>query len=252
MSLSLNISNNQLKLQHQRLPSRFRHFADERYVKLLTIGEGLFSGDRLHTQLSVRDSEMTFASESAQKIYGEAGKDSAKQSLHLRLENAQVALLNDELLLYQQATFAGLTRIEMDSASTLFFADLINKGRSFEDFDFSRYFNHVTVSVDGAVEYAERYCLSGSEMKARFAFYGLPRPVVARVLIKPPPTMSPNDYLAHLHALGFAEAALSAHGKLLIVTLISDNEHQQKQQITALWRDWRQQQSLPALDLGKY
>lgn len=216
------------------------------------IGEGLFSGDRLHTQLSVRDSEMTFASESAQKIYGKAGKDRAKQTWSLRLNNAQVALLNDELLLYRQATFAGLPRIEMGSASTLFFSDLINKGRSFEDFDFARYFNHITMSVDGAVEYAERYCLSGSEMKARFDFYGLSRPVVAYVIIKPPSTMSLNDYLAHLHALDFAETALSAHGNLLIVTLISDNEHQQKQQITALWHDWRQQQGLSALDLGKY
>lgn len=250
MSLALNITNNCLHLQQQRLPSRFRHFDNERYVKLLTIGEGLFPGDRLHTRLSVCNSEMTFASESAQKIYGETGKDSAKQTLTLQLKHAQVALLNDELLLYQQASFAGLTRIETDKTSTLFFADLINKGRSFEDFDFTRYFNHLTVSVEGQVEYAERYCLSGNEMKARFAFYALNRPVVARVIIKPP--SNPSDYLSHLHAQGFGEATLSAHGKLLIITLISNNEHQQKQQIAMLWRDWRQQQGLALLDLGKY
>lgn len=250
MSLALNITDNCLHLQQQRLPSRFRYFDSERYIKWLTIGEGLFPGDRLHTQFGVYDSEMTFAGESAQKIYGQTGKDSAKQTLRLQLNNAQVALLNDELLLYRQASFAGLTRIEMDSSSTLFFADLINKGRSFEDFDFARYFNHLTVSVDGAVEYAERYCLSGNEMKARFAFYGLRRPVVARIIIKPP--SDTRDYLSHLHAQDFSEATLSAHGKLLIVTLISDNEHQQKQQIAALWRDWRQQQGLPLLDLGKY
>ena len=70
MSISLEFKDEILSLKKINLPTRHYYFKEEEnYIKLLSIGEGIFPNDRIKTNIKLKDSNAIFTTESATKVY---------------------------------------------------------------------------------------------------------------------------------------------------------------------------------------
>ena len=70
MSLSLNFISQKPQLKRLNLPTRYYHFnEDENYVKLLSIGEGIFPKDKINLKMKLDKSDCIITTESATKVY---------------------------------------------------------------------------------------------------------------------------------------------------------------------------------------
>ena len=138
MSIKFAFKDDKFSLDKLQLPSRHYHFDDnENYIKLLNIGEGIFPKDKIRTSLILDNSNLILTTESATKIYP-SKKEYGIQKIDIFLKNnSNLEFINDELILYKDSKYIQFFNLKSDENSTFFYTDILSRGRSFEDFDFS-------------------------------------------------------------------------------------------------------------------
>jgi len=236
-----------------KLPSRYYHFNDnENYIKLLTIGEGIFPNDKIQTTINLINSTCILTTESATKVYpstSHANNAFAINRLNFSLSNcSNFEYINDELILYNKAKFAQLVNFNISTDSTFFYVDVMSTGRSFEHFDFDLLKMRNRFVINNQLEYFENYSVTGYELKQYFKRHQSHEYYYGKVYIK----SSDNKQLrATLRELGFTAFTQTRKQNMLIGVLTNTNIDKLKKQMLATWQAYRCQLNKKPFDLGK-
>jgi urease accessory protein len=248
MSINFEIKNEIFELKKLQLPSRFFHFNEgENYVKLLNIGEGIFPKDRIKTDIKLINSSSIVATESATKVY--PSKDSfGLNSLHVKLIKSNLEFINDELILFKNAKFISLLKIESDSNSTFFYTSILSRGRSFERFDFKEMVVKNSFTVDAKLEYLENFSINGDMLKDYISRHQSENTFFAKVYIK---IDKIDKFLEKLHKENFYSFAYSKQKKLLIGVINAKSVSLLKKKIFKIWKLYRVSLGKKEFYLGK-
>ncbi|MDR0747897.1 MAG: urease accessory protein UreD [Helicobacteraceae bacterium] len=249
MSLSLSIVNGIVNVNKITLPSRYFVFdeAKERYIKLLTVGEGVFPKDRIDHQIVLENSSLVLANESACKVYKNLGEKSARVRYNLRLKNSAAEFINDELILFEMAKLFHFLRVSFDRASFFFYCDLLSGGRSYESFDFERLSVQNTFIFEDQTEYLERFTIGGAELKDYHRRHN-GGSLFAKIYVKPAEIES---FAAALRDMGVTSYEWTRSRVMLLIVLLGDTIAALKKQIVSIWQAYRANMGKQPFDLGK-
>ena len=249
MSLSITINSQMLQLRRLKLPTRYYHFNDkENYLKLLSIGEGIFPKDRINLKMNLDKSDCIITTESATKVY--PSKDSyGINRFDFNLEDgSNLECINDELILFKEAKYLQLFTLKADASSSFFYTDIVSSGRSFEHFDFTKMQCRNRFIIEGAMEYLENFSLSGSFLKEYFLRHESKHYVYAKVYIR----SKDNNLLEEsLRFLGFRSFTFSHSKKMLVGVLSGENVGAMRNMLDIVWRTYREQRNTKPFNLGK-
>lgn len=248
MSIKFHFKDDKFNLDKQRLPSRHYYFnEDENYIKLLNIGEGIFPKDRIKTSFRLDNSSLVLTTESATKIYS-SKKEYGINSLNIKLENSNLEFINDELILYKDSKYIQTFRLVFDEKSTFFYIDILSRGRSFEDFDFTSMLIKNSFYENKKLEYIEKFDISGDELKDYIFRKSTKNHLFAKIYIK----TNHNDYfLDTLHLEEFESFSYSNDKKIIIGSISSDSMSELKKKIDYIWELYRKQLNKKRFILGK-
>jgi len=249
MSLSLDFTTQMPKLNRLKLPTRYYHFKDDgNYIKLLSIGEGIFPKDKISLKLDLDESECVVSTESATKVYP-SSKEYGINRFDLNVHNnSNLECINDELILFKEARYLQLFTIKADESSYFFYVDMISNGRSFEHFDFTQMRSRNRFFVDGELEYLENYTIEGEFLKHYYQRNNTQDYLYAKVYIK---AQDNEELEAHFRSLGFNSFTHTHTKKMLIGVINTSNMGKLKKMVHTLWDTYRAQRNAPAFNLGK-
>lgn len=249
MSLSLDFNTQMPKLNRLKLPTRYYHFNDSgNYIKLLSIGEGIFPGDKISLKLELDESECVVSTESATKVYPSASEYGINR-FDLRVQNhSNLECINDELILFKKAKYLQLFTLKADKSSHFFYVDIISNGRSYEHFDFTQMRSRNRFYIEGELEYLENYMIQGEFLKEYYQRHGAQDYLYAKIYIKAKDNTSLE---ADFRALGFDSFTHTHTKKMLIGVLNESNMGKLKKMVHTLWDTYRSQRNTPAFNLGK-
>jgi len=249
MSLSFSFNHNRFSLKSVRLPSRYFYFKEgENYIKLLTVGEGLFPKDRLNTTVKLCDSTLVLASESATKIYPSNGAFACNRFELKLTEGSNVEYINDELILFDHAKFIQFFRLDFDESSTFFYADILSQGRSFEHYGFTRLMVRNAFTMNGILEYCEKSDMDGMSFQSYLLRRNNAQAIVAKLYIR---SLDFEGLCKGLEEESIYAYAFSQNKQMVIVVLIGEKISQLKADIARAWRVYRQGMGKKEFDLGK-
>ena len=248
MSISLRFEDNIFNLDKLKLPTRYYYFNDdENYVKLLSIGEGIFPKDRLKTTIELIRSNSIFTTESATKIYPST-KEYGINSISMSLLQSNCEFINDELILYKNSKLIQFLTINADSHSTFFYTDILSSGRSFETFDFTSMRVRNRFVIDEELEYLENFDISGDEVKNYLYRHNQSKLIFAKVYIR---TNNNDEFLDSLSKYNFESFSYTKSKKMLIGVISGDNMSHMKKKIQAVWKLYRKSLEKKEFNLGK-
>jgi urease accessory protein len=248
MSIHLSFRENLFDLHRLHLPTRYYYFnGDQNYIKLLSIGEGIFPGDRVKTSVELEDSDAVFTTESATKVYPSTGAFGVNK-IEIKLVHSNLEFINDELILYQGAKFLQLLTIRSDRDSTFFYGDLLSHGRSYEYFDFDTFGAKNSFYCDGELEYSEKYLKRGTFIKEYIRANRSAYSLFAKMYIRLPDL---EAFMLTLSRNGFTSFSFSA-GKQMLIGVVSESAmHRLRAQLLEVWRLYRQALGKEKFNLGK-
>lgn len=249
MSIKFGFKDDKFSLDKLQLPSRHYYFNDsENYIKLLNIGEGIFPKDRLRTSVKLDNSNLILTTESATKIYP-SKKEYGIQKINIILNNnSNLEFLNDELILYKNSKYIQFFNLKCDENSTFFYTDILSRGRSFEDFDFSKMLIKNAFYFDGKLEYLEKFDVSGDDLKDYISRKNSLNFIFAKLYIK----AKDNEIcLNNIHKNGFESFTFSQNKKLIIGVISSNNMSNLKSKIMDVWQIYRKELNKENFSLGK-
>jgi len=248
MSISLGFKKELFALNTLQLPTRYYYFNEsENYIKLLTIGEGIFPKDKIKTRITLEDSSSIFTTESATKIYP-SQKEYGINSINISLQNSNCEFINDELILFEKAKLLQLVSVKMDVASTLFYVDILSNGRSYEDFDFTSMHTRNKFYIDKKLEYFENYEISGNEYKKYLQRHNSIQTIFAKIYIK----AEENEYFINSLTHSEFDTFSYTKSKKMIVGVLSDtNMSKLKKKINEIWTIYRKSLNKKEFNLGK-
>lgn len=249
MSLSLNFNSQKPQLKRLTLPTRYYHFNENgNYIKLLSIGEGVFPKDKISLSMKLDNSHCIVTTESATKVYP-SKDDYGINCFNFSLkENSNLECINDELILFKEAKYLQLFTLKADASSHFFYVDIISKGRSFEHFDFTQMRSRNRFFIEDELEYLENFSLSGVFLKEYFLRHQSKNYVYAKVYIK----SEDNVHLEKtLRDRGFSSFTLTRSKKMLIGVLSEANVAKIKIMIHTIWTAYRKQRNTEPFNLGK-
>jgi urease accessory protein len=248
MSLKVEFVEDKFFIKKVNLPSRYYLFNDEEnYVKLLTIGEGIFPKDRIKTEISLKNSNSIFTTESATKIYP-SKKEFAINSIDITLENSNLEFLNDELILFKDAKLIQFLKIKCCENSTFFYTDILTDGRSFENFDFQNMLSRNRFFISNELEYLENFRVMGDELKEYIKNFKTKNSIFAKVYIK---LQDNEQFLNILEKSGFESFGYTQNRKLLIGVISDNNMAKLKSRINDVWNLYRSSLNKKNFNLGK-
>lgn len=249
MSLSLNFISQTPQLKRLNLPTRYYHFnEDGNYVKLLSIGEGIFPKDKINLKMKLEQSDCIITTESATKVYP-SKEDFGINRFDLSLNvDSNLEFINDELILFKEAKYLQLFTLKADTSSSFFYADIISSGRSFEHFDFTQMTCRNRFIIEGDLEYLENFSLSGDFLKEYFLRHQSKTYVYAKVYIKSEDNVRLEETL---RAVGFNSFTLTGSKKMLVGVLSENNIGKMKKMIHTVWTAYREQRNTKPFNLGK-
>ena len=132
---------------------------------LLHVGGGYISGDHYTQQIELlNDTTLYLTTQAATKVY--KGTKPAVVSTTIKLgENSHLSLLQDPLILYENATFHQITNIDLAATSTLYYSEIITPGwsESSQPFLYHEFFSDFTASKAGKLFYVDRLCWEKGE-----------------------------------------------------------------------------------------
>ncbi|MDR2342326.1 MAG: urease accessory protein UreD [Campylobacteraceae bacterium] len=248
MSLWFKLKDNNISLEKMTLPSRYYLFKErENYVKLLTVGEGLFPNDKINTKIDMTNSNLILTSESALKIYPSMGGFAVNRYV-LNLKCSNLEFLNDEVIMFKNSRFMQLLTLNFDENSTFFYSDLFSAGRSFEEYDFEKYAVQNIFSCGKKTEYIEKFKISGFEFKEYLKRYGSKNKLFAKIYMK---TKDNEAFGELLLKMGIKSFEQTQNGAVLIYIVFKDRISKIKSAINFIWELYRKTLNKNRFDLGK-
>ena len=248
MSLTFKFTNDKFSLEKLNLPSRYYYFDDsENYIKLLNIGEGIFPKDRIKLHFTLENSNLILTSESATKIYP-SQKEFALNSINIELKNSNLEFINDELILFKDSRYIQLFRLNFDGNSTFFYVDILSRGRSFENFDFTNILVKNSFYENKKLNYLEKFDLSGFELKDYINRRDTTNFIFAKIYIK---TLNNEEFLNNLQQRDFESFTYSKDKKIILGVISSDNMGDLKSKIMNVWKIYRNSMDKKEFILGK-
>ena len=249
MSIKFAFKDDKFSLDKLQLPSRHYHFDDnENYIKLLNIGEGIFPKDKIRTSLNLDNSNLILTTESATKIYP-SKKEYGIQKIDIVLKNnSNLEFINDELILYKDSRYIQFFNLKSDENSTFFYTDILSRGRSFENFDFSKMMIKNRFYCENSLEYIEKFEILGNELKDYVNRKNSENFIFAKFYIK---TKNNEEFINIIHKSGFESFSFSQNKKIIIGVISSNNMFELKTKITKVWELYRKQLNKNSFNLGK-
>lgn len=248
MSISLEFNKDKFSLEKLNLPTRYYYFNEvENYIKLLSIGEGIFPKDKIKTCIKLSNSGCIFTTESATKVYP-SKKEFGINSINISLENSNCEFINDELILYKDAKLIQFLKLKFDKKSTFFYVDILSQGRSYENFDFSKMLTRNKFYFKDDLEYFENFEVSGEDIKDYIKRHEATKTIFAKVYIK---TEKNDCFLDLLNKEGFQSFTYSKSKHIILGVMIEDNMFKLKTTIKRIWDLYRQNLNKKSFDLGK-
>ncbi|WP_298754245.1 urease accessory protein UreD [uncultured Arcobacter sp.] len=249
MSIKFKFENEKFSLDKLELPSRHYYFQnEENYIKLLNIGEGLFPKDKIRTSFKLNNSKLILTTESATKIYP-SKKEYGIQKIDITLENSSnLEFLNDELILYKDSKYIQLFNLKYDDSSTFFYTDILSRGRSFEDFDFSNMLIKNSFICDKKLEYIEKFDVCGNELKDYMQRKDSQNFIFAKIYIK---TKENENFIKNIQQNGFESFTFSHNKKIIIGVISSNNMSNLKKKVMHIWEIYRKDLNKEKFSLGK-
>lgn len=249
MSIKFGFKDEKFSLEKLQLPSRHYYFNDnENYIKLLNIGEGIFPKDKLRTSLELDNSNLILTTESATKIYP-SKKEYGINKIDITLQNnSNLEFLNDELILYKDSKYIQLFNLKCDENSTFFYTDILSRGRSFEDFDFTKMLIKNSFYCDGKLEYIEKFDVAGIDLKDYITRKSSENFIFAKPYIK---SKNNEKCLNNIHKNGFESFTFSQNKKLIIGVISSNNMSNLKSKVMDVWQIYRKELNKEKFSLGK-
>lgn len=248
MSINFAFIDDKFSLNRLNLPSRHYHFNDnENYIKLLNIGEGIFPKDKIKTTFSLKNSSLVITTESATKIYP-SKKEFGINSISIDLKNSNLEFINDELILFKDSKYIQLFKLNFDENSTFFYVDILSRGRSFENFDFSNMLIKNSFKSENNLEYIEKFDVSGNELKDYINRKDSQNFIFAKIYIK---TVHNEYFLNNLYLENFESFTYSKGKKILLGVISSNNMFELKNEIFRVWEIYRKALNKSKFNLGK-
>lgn len=249
MSVSVSFNDNIFSLDKLNLPSRYYYFHEQNqnYIKLLSIGEGIFPKDKIRTKITLENTDAIFTTESATKVYP-SKKELGINKIDIELKNSNVEFINDELILYKNAKFLQLLKIKADENSTFFYGDILSHGRSYEDFDFSLNSGKNSFYIDESLEYLEKYGVAGKSLKKYIKKQNSQNNLFAKVYIK---TKDNGYFLNILNQNNFTSFSYTLNKKMIIGVVSQNNMAKLKKQLNKIWDLYREFLGKNHFNLGK-
>lgn len=248
MSVKFSLNKDKFIIEKLKLPSRYYYFNDEEnYVKLLSIGEGIFPKDKIRTKMTLTDSTCIVTTESATKVYP-SKKEFGINSVDISLKNSNLEFLNDELILYKASKIIQLLNIKADDKSTFFYVDILTDGRSYENFDFSKMLTRNKFYINGELEYLENYELSGNQIKEYIKRHDTSKSIFAKIYIK----IADNEHLLDILSKNSFDTFSYTRNKQMFIGLVSDiNMFVLKTTVNKIWTIYRKSLNKEKFNLGK-
>lgn len=248
MSISIAFENNIFSLNKLNLPTRYYYFSDsENYIKLLSIGEGIFPKDRLKTNISLKDSSAIISTESATKVYP-SKKEYGINYINIKLENSNFEFLNDELILYKNSKLLQILRINANEDSTFFYSDILTQGRSYEHFDFDSMLVRNKFYCKNKLEYFENFEVLGNDLKDYIQRHENKNYIYLKIYIK----IGQNSHFINtLHKNGFDSFCYTKSKEMIIGSISSSNMINIKKEQKEIWKLYREELNKKEFNLGK-
>ena len=249
MSIKFSFKDEKFSLDKLQLPSRHYYFNDsENYIKLLNIGEGIFPKDKLRLNVSLDNSNLILTTESATKIYP-SKKEFGINKINIKLENnSNLEFINDELILYKDSKYIQLFKLNCDENSTFFYTDILSRGRSYENFDFTKMLIKNSFYENKDLEYIEKFDVSGNELKDYITRKSSTNFIFAKMYIK---TKHNVHFLNSLHLEKFDSFSYSKSQKIILGVISSNNMGELKSKINEVWNLYRKELDKNSFNLGK-
>ncbi|MGB9801889.1 MAG: urease accessory protein UreD [Arcobacter sp.] len=249
MSIKFNFKDDKFSLDKLELPSRHYYFQNkENYIKLLNIGEGIFPKDKIRTSLKLDNSNLILTTESATKIYP-SKKEYGINKIDITIENgSNLEFLNDELILYKDSKYIQFFNLNYDENSTFFYSDILSRGRSFEDFDFSNVLMKNTFYLNKKLEYIEKFDVIGDELKDYIIRKNSENYIFIKIYIK---TKDNNKFLDILKEKAFDSFTYSKSKEIIIGTISSNSMNDIKKNQKIIWNMYRKYLRKKEFSLGK-
>lgn len=249
MSIKFSFKDDIFSLDSLKLPSRHYYFNDsENYIKLLNIGEGIFPKDKIRLNVSLDNSNLILTTESATKIYP-SKKEFGINKINIKLENnSNFEFINDELILYKDSKYIQLFKLNFDESSSFFYTDILSRGRSYENFDFTNMLIKNSFCENTHLEYMEKFDVKGDELKDYITRKSSVNFIFAKIYIK---TKNNEEFITKLQKSGFTSFTFSKNKKIIIGVISSDNMSNLKEKIMSIWARYRENISKKEFSLGK-
>ncbi len=248
MSISIDFKDEVFSLNKLQLPSRYYYFNEtENYVKLLSIGEGIFPNDRIKTNIKIEDSNAIFTTESATKVYP-SKKDFGINYINIKLKNSNLEFLNDELILYKDSKLLQILRVDTDENSTFFYSDILTQGRSYEHFDFDSMLVRNKFFCNKELEYLENFEVLGKDLKNYIKRHESENYIYLKLYIK---TKDNKAFLKILHENEFDSFTYSKSKKIILGSVSSSDMIGIKNKQKELWNMYRKNIDKKEFNLGK-
>jgi urease accessory protein len=251
VSINISFKDDQFEINKLQLPTRYYYFNDvQNYIKLLSIGEGIFPKDRIKTHIKLQNSDSIFTTESATKVYPSRNiKDEyGINQINIELQNSNLEFINDELILYKDAKLLGFLKVKADSSSTFFYGDILSHGRSFENFDFSAMGAKNSFYCNEEIEYLEKYQVKGDSLKEYIKRQNSKNYIFGKVYIK---TNDNEKFLDLLYSKGIESISYTQNKKMLVGVVSGDNMAVLKRNVLDIWDSYREFLNKNKFNLGK-
>lgn len=248
MSISIGFEKDVFSLEKQEIPTRHYYFNDtENYVKLLSVGEGIFPKDRIKTKIKLIDSKAIISTESATKVYP-SKKEFGINYLNIDLKDSNFEFLNDELILYKKSKLLQVLRVNADENSTFFYTDILTQGRSYEHFDFDLMLVRNKFFCNKKLEYFENFEVRGCDLKDYIKRHKRQNYIYLKVYIK---TKQNAKFLNTLHKEGFDSFCFTKSKQMIIGSISSNNMVSLKKIQEEIWTLYRKELNKKPFNLGK-
>jgi len=248
LSITVSFEDDIFALDKLELPTRYYYFEDvENYIKLLSIGEGIFPKDKIRTNIALENSNAIFTTESATKIYP-SKKEFGINSIKITLKNSNLEFINDELILFKDAKLLQLLKIKADENSTFFYGDILSHGRSYENFDFTNMSAKNSFYCENKLEYLEKYDVSGDDLKNYIIDNSSENNIFAKIYIK---TNNNESFLDILKENAKQSFSFTSKKKMIIGAVSANNMSKLKKEVLFIWTLYRKNLEKKEFNLGK-
>lgn len=249
MSIEFSFLKDKFYIKSLELPSRYRYFFDdENYIKLICLGDGLYPKDKVKTAITLADSSLILANESATKVYP-SSKKFASNLYDIHLCRSNLEFINDELILYKNAKYRQNFTLEYDESSTFFYVDILSNGIDEDGYNYDTMDMKNIFHKDGKKEYMERYKIDSTFLKEYLLRMDVKDKLFVKFYIK---THDNDEFVEMLNTHRFFSFAFTQNRDILIGSSSFSYMPKLKKYLFDVWDLYREFLGKKRFELGKY